>query len=598
MKKHIRRRMFLFLFGILLLIGNHTTEAAASDGEGYLWRTDWQGNVEIFGVTSLRNATEIVVPAQIEGKKVVKIACNTFTECRNLKRVELPATVRELEDTPFFAVDGLEEIVVAEDNPYYVSVDGCVYTKDLKTLCCVPGAYKGEFVVEPWVMYISGNAMSSCKDIESICLSYDKNYTDEGLVDWNCLNTIFNSCSSLKEINVAEEHPNFSSIDGVLFSKDGKRLITVPAAYEETIYIVPERVEELESYCFEFCTLLEKVVLPEGLKGISEYVFKECPSLREVEIPEGVEYLDKGVFRGCVSLKSVSLPSTVNRIAEEVFDDCVSLVTIEAHGNEAALWQAIENGTAWKKDEEQTLPGPDNNDTEAEKEETPVTQVPTQAPTQAPTQVPEAEPEAPDTEPQADWLIRQRIQKGATLTFSYQVTIDNKVIITGLTEAAEKEKQMRRLVIPQKISGMQVVGIDGGAFARIPLTEVTLPEGLLEIGKGAFYGCNLTEINIPESVGYIAPRAFGANYGLKKIYVPEGNQTYCSVNGVLYTKQMTMLCQVPANYKVTTFVLPDTVKMIEEYAFGNNRHIVEVYSAKGMPECREKAFWNMANYAE
>lgn len=117
-----------------------------------------------------------------------------------------------------------------------------------------------------------------------------------------------------------------------------------------------------------------------------------------------------------------------------------------------------------------------------------------------------------------------------------------------------------------------------------------------EIGKGAFYGCNLSEIRIPASVCYIAPRAFGANYGLKKITVSENNREYCSVKGVLYTKKLTMLCQVPANYKVTTFVLPDEVTMIEEYAFGNNRHIVEIYRAAGIPEYREKAFWNMAIY--
>lgn len=70
MKKYVRQLMILFLFG-LFLFGKSTVANAAvsSDGEGYLWRTDLQGNVEIYGVTSLRTATEISVPAQIDGKK-------------------------------------------------------------------------------------------------------------------------------------------------------------------------------------------------------------------------------------------------------------------------------------------------------------------------------------------------------------------------------------------------------------------------------------------------------------------------------------------------------------------------------------------------
>lgn len=580
MKKNIKRWMFLLLFGMLFLMGDYTTEAAKSEGEGYLWKVDVYGNVEIYGVTSLQTATEIIVPAQIDGKDVVRIACDTFTECGKLKRIELPATIRELEDTPFLNLPEMEEIVVAEDNPYFVSIDGCVYSKDLRRLHCVPCAYQGAFVVEPWVTDINGNAFAYCRQIESIYLSYDEKYADRGVSEYNLLNCILNGCSALKKITVAENHPNYSSVDGVLYSKDGKTLITVPPAYEKTIFDVPETVEYLGNDCFADCVYLEKIVLPEGLSEIPDNAFCRCAALKEAVLPEGIERVGQGAFRGCVSLKSVSLPSTVTRIEIETFDDCVSLETIHADGNETGIWQAIEEQTAWSSGEKEG-----NTPSQGEQPEV-----------QAPTQEPSTESVVSVTEPQADWLTRQRVQKGTTITFSYQVTIENKVIITGLTPAAEKEKQMRKLVVPQKINGMQVVGIDGGAFAKIPLTEVLLPEGLQEIGKGAFYGCNLTEISIPESVCYIAPRAFGANYGMKKITVAEKNRTYCSVNGVLYTKHMTMLCQVPANYRVTTFVLPEEVLLIEEYAFGNNRHIVEIYRAAGMPKCREKAFWNMENY--
>lgn len=176
--------------------------------------------------------------------------------------------------------------------------------------------------------------------------------------------------------------------------------------------------------------------------------------------------------------------------------------------------------------------------------------------------------------------------------FNYEITEDNQVIITGLTDGAKADKRNRELAIPKTLNGMPVVEIAEGAFAGIPLTKVSLPEGLLRIGRGAFYGCNLRTVTIPASVTYVAPRSFGANHGMKEILVADENENYSSRTGVLYDKNLTVLHQMPANFTGPKFTVSKSVTKIDEYAFGNCRNLTRVYGDESALTFGELVYWN------
>lgn len=176
--------------------------------------------------------------------------------------------------------------------------------------------------------------------------------------------------------------------------------------------------------------------------------------------------------------------------------------------------------------------------------------------------------------------------------FTYEITEENRIIITGLTNGAKADKRNRELAIPKTINGMPVIEIAEGAFAGVPLTTVSLPEGLLSIGRGAFYGCNLKTVTIPASVTYVAPRSFGANHGMKEILVAEGNENYSSRTGVLYDKYLTVLHQMPANFTGPKFTVSKSVTEIGEYAFGNCRNLTRVYGDESALKFGELVYWN------
>ena len=89
-------------------------------------------------------------------------------------------------------------------------------------------------------------------------------------------------------------------------------------------------------------------------------------------------------------------------------------------------------------------------------------------------------------------------------------------------------------VINKSYGGKQVSVIGEDAFENSNVTSVTIPEGVIRIGRGAFAGCTgLTSVTIPDSVTSIGDEAFD---GYKKltVYCPKGSAAwdYCKKNRI------------------------------------------------------------------
>ena len=109
------------------------------------------------------------------------------------------------------------------------------------------------------------------------------------------------------------------------------------------------------------------------------------------------------------------------------------------------------------------------------------------------------------------------------------------------------------------------------------LTSVTIGEGVTTIGYGAFWACSsLTSVTIPDSVTTIGDRAFSYCSGLTSITVSENNENYKSINGNLYTKDGTVLVQYAIGKTDTTFVIPDSVTTIGDFAFSDCSSLTSV----------------------
>ncbi len=128
------------------------------------------------------------------------------------------------------------------------------------------------------------------------------------------------------------------------------------------------------------------------------------------------------------------------------------------------------------------------------------------------------------------------------------------------------------------------------------LTSVVIPNTVTNIDDKAFSDCiNLTEINIPASVTTIGYRVFRNCDRLEAINVDANNPAYCSINGVLYTKDQTNIVRCPLTKTAITF--PKTITVIGDYAFSCCHYLTRVDIPNTVTTIGYNAFSHCENLA-
>ena len=124
-----------------------------------------------------------------------------------------------------------------------------------------------------------------------------------------------------------------------------------------------------------------------------------------------------------------------------------------------------------------------------------------------------------------------------------------------------------------------ITSIDTEAFYGYDFMDVKLPNTLETIGRKAFGGCkNLDSITLPASLKTLGEHAFDGCYGLTEICVEDGNNAYCGMDGVLFSKPDLALVQYPPG-KVGNYTVPENVTSINNLAFCNTN--IESVTIKG-----------------
>lgn len=124
-----------------------------------------------------------------------------------------------------------------------------------------------------------------------------------------------------KKISVAKDNPYYTDVDGVLFTKDLKRLICYPCGKSGKTYVVPDTVEIIDEYAFADNTNLRKVVLPDSLKRIEFHAFFQCEKLAIINLPESLEYIGEGCFELSFEINRLIIPMSMRRIPTSLFSD-------------------------------------------------------------------------------------------------------------------------------------------------------------------------------------------------------------------------------------------------------------------------------------
>ena len=202
------------------------------------------------------------------------------------------------------------DFYIKDDGTYSVAVGNAKYLSSIN----IPATYKGKPVTE-----IADEAFRNCSSLTSVVIPDSVMYIGYGA---------FSYCFRLTSFTVGENNRNYTSIDGNLYSKDGKTLIRYAVGKAETSFIIPDSVTTIGNYAFFGCSSLTSVVIPDSVTTIGACAFEYCSSLTSVVIGDSVTTIGHGAFFNCSRLTSVVIPDSVTTIGNSAFFGCSSLTSV------------------------------------------------------------------------------------------------------------------------------------------------------------------------------------------------------------------------------------------------------------------------------
>jgi hypothetical protein len=265
-----------------------------------------------------KNLASITLP-----KGITAIQSETFYGCSVLGSVVIPDSVTRIGDRAFSGCNNLETINVSSGNKWYSSLDGVLYDKNFSTLFVYPKNREGNVTIPDGIKRIYSYAFDSCNNLTGITIP--DSVTDIG-------NHVFSGCGSLETINVSPGNTRYSSLDGILYSKDFRALMVCPNGKVGTVTI-PDSVTTIQSFAFDRCTGLTGITIPEGITSIEKNTFVSCQMLTGITLPVSITSIGNSAFWGCRNLFSITIPENVISIEANAFLLCDSLVSVTFAGD-------------------------------------------------------------------------------------------------------------------------------------------------------------------------------------------------------------------------------------------------------------------------
>ena len=321
---------------------------------------------------------------------------------------------------------------------------------------------------------------------------------------------------------------------GVIYSKDGRKLLKVPRELSEA-YSVKEGTRIICDEAFWWCESLPNIVIPTSVTSIGDSAFSWCRSLSEIVIPSSVTSIGDRAFEDCSSLKYISIPKSV----------------IGLNGNPFAEWNGkleclspnfvYEDDILFNKDKSRIISFRNQNI--------------------------------------RSYVIPSSVTSIGDYAFWYCDSLSEIVIPSSVTSIGDHAfsdcYSLSEIVIPSSVTS-----IGDSAFSSCnSLSEIVIPSSVTSIGDSAFSDCySLSEIVIPSSVTSIGDNAFYGCDSLSEIVIPSSVTSICD-------SAFSDCCSL------SEIVIPSSVTSIGKYAFYGCYSLSEIVIPSSVTSIGDSAFY-------
>lgn len=194
------------------------------------------------------------------GDSVKRISEFVFETHENMGIIHIPAGCTEISEWAF-QDSSCKGFYVDENNLSYCSDDkGNLFSKDKTKLIRYAALNEDKvYTVPDYVTYIADEAFSNAKSLEEVVI--------HGKVA-HIGSDAFYKTTALRSISVSEDNSIFRSIDGVLFDKEGTRLICYTNGSDMRSYTIPDGVTEVYDWAFAYCEDIEEIVIPDSVERV------------------------------------------------------------------------------------------------------------------------------------------------------------------------------------------------------------------------------------------------------------------------------------------------------------------------------------------
>ena len=545
------------------------------------------GTVKAIGASAFNNAygrsvTSITIPSG-----VTTIGNSAFANCTSLTSVSIPSTVTSLGTSAFSGCTALTSVSIPSS---ITSIpNNCFYNCTKLASVSLPST----------ITSIGSSAFYYCSKLNSITLPTActtlgaSSFYYSGLTSIDLTNVKVIGSSALREtkLTTVTFPSTLTSVGGyVCYNCDSlttvnwKTSLGVPtyafgSCNALTTATLNNSVTSIGTYGFYDCTKLTTINLPSSLVTIDNYAFHNCQVLSQASLsfPDTLVTIGTSAFYNCDKITSIIIPNSVKTIRDLAFRNCSALTTVTIGSGVTSMYGNMfyedSDITSVTLNSANTTYVQDSNGTIYNKAKT---------------------------------RLVYYLRSNTATSF----TIPSTVTVIG-SGAFMYNYNLRTVNIHSGVTSIESYNF----VTMTKLTSADLPEGLKTIGSVVFWNCDsLTSMVIPSTVTSVGHAFCTASDGISYIDVDEANKHYESVEGVLYTEDLSKLIACPAGYdgdltvmpgcttignsafryctKLTNVILPTGLTTIESYAFADCQGLTNIQLPETVTSLGSYAFYN------